>query len=614
MDRSLRNRRFGGRFGVVTALVLAAMVTALPMAALAQEDGASPAGTSAAPDDEIVFRVGTLTNLDSPSVFTAGGCGCYEMLFLTYDMLFNFDPVTLEPGDLGLATDYEVRDGGRTWEITIRDGVRWSDGEPLTAADLAFTYSFIVEQDINLYKAYLGAVRGVEPPTFEAPDDTTLIWRASEPTRAPLTPPWIPILPEHIYGDMTLEEARSFENVPAVGSGPFVLTEWESDQFWTVERNEQYWGTTPTIDRVEFRVYSNEEAMVTALKSGEIDIADGLNPNLWRSLEGDENITIHEGTAGYFTNFAFNFGGQSEKADPNPALEDADVRLAIAHAIDRQVLVDNVLLGTGTVGTSVTLPLSPYHWDPEPGEEIGFDPAEAQRLLDTAGYDDTDGDGIREMPDGEPFELDTFVQSSDPAAVKSLRLIAGWLEDVGVLVNVDVVGGGEAGTRWGNGDFDAYVWGWGPEPDPDFILSVFTTDMCGVWSDGCYSDPAFDRMYEEQRVETDVEARKQMTLDMQRYLYEDNAELVLYYYNQLQAYRNDRFEGYVPAPQPEGFLVMGWGPYSYINLKPVEGASTASTGSSGVSGAVWIAVVAGALVIAGAVLVLRRRGNADDRE
>ena len=160
---------------------------------------------------------------------------------------------------------------------------------------------------------------------------TPSIWKSTEPTLAPTVPPYIPILPEHVWGPLDgkpLKEIRAFEEIPAVGSGPFQLTEWESGP---VLAHGSGRGTTssaiPTIDEIVYHVYGNDEAMVQALNSGEIDYAYDLPPTLAGSLEGDENIAIVNEAADYHTNLAFNFGGQDEwHHDPvrHPADDRAD--------------------------------------------------------------------------------------------------------------------------------------------------------------------------------------------------------------------------------------------------------------------------------------------------
>jgi peptide/nickel transport system substrate-binding protein len=581
----------------------AAMTTALALLAAISLVGAASAQESPAPERKLTFTVGSTSDIVSPNPFKAC-CGAeYEMMFLNYDMLYNFGKEDLSPTP-ALATSSTHSDDYTTWTFDIRDDAAWSDGTPLTAADIAFTYQFIVDNEIGAFNDYLPY-----DPTFTAPDDTTLVWKAKEPTFAPTTPPWIPILPEHVWSkfDGDPKAAKEYENVPAVGSGPFHLVEWKEGQFWRMEANKNYWMGAPTIDEVVFRVFDNQEAMVQALKAGEIDIADALIPSLFNSLEGTPNIATHVAPPGYFDNLAFNFGGQGAQATNHPALKDLAVRQAIAHAIDTQAIVDRIMLGQGTPGTTITMPHSPWHWEPPPDQRYDFDIAEANRILDEAGYADTDGDGVREMPDGtNPLVLEILTLNNLTYSNDQGKLIQGWLDQIGIQVDLVPVSESKAYALWADGDFDAYIWGWGGDPDPDFILSIFTTDQCLSWSDGCYSNPQYDRMYEQQKTIADPAQRNAFIDRMQQFLYEQVPEIVLAYENDLQAYRTDTFTGYVPVPQPDGFLVFGWGPYSYLNLRPVSGGAAAS-GDSGISTGVWIGIAAavGAAVVA--MSLIRRR-------
>lgn len=157
---------------------------------------------------------------------------------------------------------------------------------------------------------------------------------------------------------------------------------------------------------------------------------------------------------------------------------------------------------------------------------------------------------------------------------------------------------------WGTGDWDAYIWYWYGDPDPDYQLSVFTSDQCGGWSDGCYQDPTFDRLYEEQRGILDVDERLEVVREAQRRLYEQLPGVVLAYPGGVQAYRTDRFTGWVPAPGPNGYLVFGYGNWSYVNLRPVS-ADASSANPDGTPMGVWIGI--GAVILVALVVVVARR-------
>ena len=576
--------------------------------------GQSPSAQEAAP---VTLTVGFTYDLYTSNPLRACGCGAeYEWMAVNYDMLLNFDQKTMEAAP-GLATEVPTKENGGISEdglvytFKIREGVTWHDGTPFTSKDVAFTYRFVLDNKIGAYNNYLPF-----EPTFETPDDHTFVWTMSEPNLSPLAPPFIPILPEHIWAkyDGDAFTARRFENIPAVGTGPFQLVEWQEGQFWRTEANPDYWGGAPHVDEVVFRSFDNQEAMALALREGEVDIVSGLIPSLAQSLEDAPNVDVHEAEAREFLNLAFNFR-TDKTSTAHPALHDLQVRLAIAHAIDKQALVDRVLLGTGTVGSSIVVPSNRWHWEPAPDQVQEFDLDLARNLLDDAGYDDTDGDGVREMPGGgEPLQLEIVTVNSVSSSQPSGKLIASWLGEIGIDVVLIPMSDGRVNEAWTDGTFDAYMWGWNPDPDPDFILSVFTTDQCMNWSDGCYSNPEVDRMYAEQQLASELEDRQRIVAEMQEFLYEDVAQVILYYESDLEAYRTDTFTNWVPTPEPNGYFVFGYVPYGYMNARPVladDGTQVTNTTNT-IPLWVWGAGVA-VLVGAGfAIAAVRRRGE-DER-
>ena len=217
----------------LAAFIAAVLLTGIAGAASAQT---TTAPTTAPTADKVVFTIGTLTDMVSPNPLKATGVSDYETFMLAYDMLFNFSSADLTPTD-GLAYWPPTHSAdGKTWTFKIRSGVEWSDGVPLTAKDIAFTYNFINEKGLGAFKQELGSVP--DKNAFEAPDDTTLIWHMDKPSLTPEHPPYVTILPEHVWSKFWKSDAatiKEYKNVPAVGSGPFVLTSWTQGQGWTMD-------------------------------------------------------------------------------------------------------------------------------------------------------------------------------------------------------------------------------------------------------------------------------------------------------------------------------------------------------------------------------------------
>ncbi len=212
-------------------------------------------------------------------------------------------------------------------------------------------------------------------------------------------------------------------------------------------------------------------------------------------------MTLQHVVSDWWLNLAFNFGGQSPEADPLPALHDITVRQAIAMAIDKQAIADKVYQGTAAPGDTIIRPASAFwHLDIPAEEELAYDPEAAAAMLEEAGYVDSDDDGVREDPEtGDPFELLVPASQDTGGAVEAGELIVGFLDQIGIQVELRPVSDAKMNDYWGAGNFDAYIWYWSGDPDPNYQLFVFTSEQCGAWSDGCWQDPTFDALYEEQR-------------------------------------------------------------------------------------------------------------------
>jgi peptide/nickel transport system substrate-binding protein len=508
-----------------------------------------------------------------------------------------------------LATDWEQSEDGLTWTFNVRDDVTWHDGEPLTAGDIAYTFNWILDQKVGNFIDYL-------PFTDEitAPDDTTLEWTTTIPTGAPVYPPFVYILPEHLLSQYESKaDFKKWKGFPdPIGSGPFKLVEWRRGDFWRLEANPDYWGGAPKIDEFVFRVFQNEDAMIEALKQGEIDFADDISANLFDSIVDEPNITTNVGNPTAFTQMSFNQCTdeveycKDEGFNHHPATTDPAFRLAVEHAIDRDVLVERVKLGYAEPGYTV-IPSPKWHADP--ARVITYDPEEANRILDEAGYADTDADGIRETPDGEPMELRFIVRTESPETIDAGEFIVEWLREIGVSLKTEAINDNKLTDVWYANDYDMYIWGWGVEPDPNFQLSTYTTSQCGIWSDTCYSNDEYDQLFKDQQSAESLEERESIIEQMQQILYQDRPEMVLWYDNYLQAYRSDRWTGFVKQPTADGSILFQYGYYSLLNIQPASAGTGTGTGdgAGGVSPVLWIAIAAVLIVVVG-VVVTRRRG------
>jgi peptide/nickel transport system substrate-binding protein len=444
----------------------------------------------------------------------------------------------------------------------------------------------------------------------------------------------MPIVPEHIWKDVAEDEVKRYpnepesEDVPVVGSGPFKLVEGEAGgSTYRFVRNDDYWDGVANVGEVVMQVYRSEDTLVQALKAGDIDFAEGVTALQIKALQGDPAITAQAGDSPGFDEIAFNTGSVNLKTgeplgDPSPAVLDKDFRFALNFAIDRAQLAEKVYQGAAEPAGNIIPPAySSFAWEGPP-DAYAYDPDRTAQLLDDAGYTVGD-DGWRTMPDGSPIgKLRLFARSDSETSQATMAFFKEWLADVKIDSTVSAMESSKLTNVILDGEFDAFEWGWYVEPDPDSILSYFTCDQRGGWSDSWYCDPDYDRLYEEQNRELDDARRAEIVKQMQEMLYED-APYLNTAYNQIgEAYRSDRWEGFVPQPNPGGVLLFQYGHANYLNLAPAGTSSNdpdAADGGSGGGVDTGDALMygGGALLVGGALvggLLAYRRSHADQRE
>jgi len=593
---------------VVAGLVVAG-IGGLSLAAVA---GAGLASASAS-DEQITLTVGVIQDLDTPNVTAGFLVSSYEVWNLQYAALTDkaaADFATVP----GLAESWEVGDGGLSYTYTLRENLTWSDGEPLTADDVAFTINTSRDQEwIN----HFSSTANLEATVID--DRTVKITSAVPDPKLPLMDVYI--LPEHIWASVAQGDITTYDALDGVGSGPFTLEEWKSGQSWTMVANPNYYKGVPAIDQVVFRVFTNGDAMVAALQQGEIDAAHSVPSSSFESLGDTEGIEAVFGQQGGFTELAMN-GMAGGLGDGHPALQDIEVRHAIHRAIDKQALFDRVILGLGSPGVTLSVSPDPV-WQPEipVDEQYTYDPAAANAALDAAGYLDTDGNGIREMADGSQELLFRYAERSESDIAAPIReLITGFLEEVGIETTVDVFDDTQLTEVIASGEYDLFVWGWTPFTDPDSLLSYFTcaqltTDIETVgYNDANWCSPEYDELYAQQNQELDRATRVDIVHQMLRLFYDESTYAVLFEDADLQAYRTDRFTGWTRQPAETGPVIFSNSSPTYFLLQPIEGGTGGGDGGMGTG--VLIALIGGGVAIlgVGASLLLRSKKNQDERD
>jgi peptide/nickel transport system substrate-binding protein len=572
---------------------------------------------SSGEDDKVVFRIGSTNDIDGFNPFKIVEIPSYELMGLTYDLLVENSPKDSGPVP-GLADSWETSDDGLTWTFHLNKDAKWHDGKPVTSEDVAYSYQRILDEEQGLY---IDAVKQIE--SIETPDEHTVVFKTGEPSVQMLNT-YVYILPKHIWEDVPADETKSFKNEPVIGSGPFQAVEWSEGQFARLETNPDYFRGAPKIDEIIFQFYDNDDTMVQALKNGEVDYIYNMPINLFKSLENQEGIETNSAPDPGFTELGFNLYeptpeaieefGAPKKTTGNPALLDPVVREAINWAIDEEALTERILQGEGVAGTTVVPPaLANYHLEIPESEIQGFDIERSKELLKQAGWEDTNGDGTVDK-NGKELELRLFVRTEDADAETQGEFLEDWFTEAGIGLKTKAMGDTALTDAIYAADYDMFIWGWGSEADPDFILSVLTCDQFMGWSDTFWCNDEYSDMYLEQKQQLDLDERAATIKEMQRIAYEDNPYVILYYDNQLEAWRTDKFEGWTKTPKEvdPGQVAFTFSTATYTNLEPLSAGGAGDEGGS-TSPLLFVGIGIVAIAVIAGIVYFVRRGSAEDR-
>ena len=496
-----------------------------------------------------VVRVGWAGSPDTLNPGMAILTEAYTIFELVYDSMYELN---LDGSfTLTLAESVSTSDDGLVWTYKIRDGLTWHDGQPLTAEDISFSY--------NLYKdtpeyPYMNGYYTTYFESITTTDNNEVVLTLTEAIpniESQLV--FLYILPKHVWEN---EDKLEYENTEMIGSGPFKMAEYVQNEFVRLTANKEHFMTPPKVDEVVFQTFENQDALVQAIKTGQVDMVTEMPNTAAESLKTEENVELVVGAplAPGVTDIIFN------QTDPencpteeggicsgHAALRDRNVRLAMAHATDKQQLIDVILLGLGNPGLTL-IPDGLGVWYNDSLQDYEFDVEKANQILDDAGYADTDGDGVREMPDGsEPLNFRLNWPSDSINAPRMAELLSEMWGAIGISLEPQAVDPDALTAQCCPAfDFDIMIWGWASDPDPSALLYVYTTEAIPSGSSETgYSNPAYDELYAQQQIELDFEARKDIVWEMQKIVHDDVVYIIPFYDANVQAYRTDRFTGWV---------------------------------------------------------------------
>lgn len=461
---------------------------------------------------------------------------------LIYDSLIERDPQTLEFRPL-CAERWDVSPDGMEYTFFLKQGIKWNDGSEMTARDVLFSFNMIKDPAVNAphLRNYYNDIRSVEvidPYTVKF-KYIRKYFRALEICGT------MPILPEHVYnsGDFN----NSALNRRPVGNGPYSFDEWKTGGEIVVKRNENYRGPKPLIDKIVFKIITDETVALQLLKKGEIDMMS-LQPLQWEKQTGTEKFLRRYDKHKYFLP-NYSFIAWNLQKEP---FSDARVRKAMTHLIDRKKILDKLRYGLGVIVTG------PFYVNSDEYDKtvrpLEHSPQKARELLAEAGWKDSDGDGIMDR-NGKRFEFEFLIPSGTDFSSKLATIIKEDFAKEGIIVEIKNLEWAVFLQNLNERDFDAVTLAWQMpvEADPYQVWHSSQADK-GSNFIGFKNDRA-DFLIEAIRETLDKRQRVEYCHEFHRLLNEIQPYTFLFCSNSLVAL-NKRFMNVKVYPM--GFRIIEW--------------------------------------------------------
>lgn len=447
-------------------------------------------------------------------------------------------------------------------KFVLRDDLSWSDGKPFTAHDIEFSFQTIMDPQVPVPAVRSGTD---ELKWVAAYDDHTVVFFHKEALATNLNNISFPILPKHIYekslaDDKTLQNSdyhRKYESKPVV-SGPYRLKRWTVGQEFVVERREEWYmhngeqvRRKPYFKEIRFRIIEDPNTALLAIKNGDIHEYQIIPEHWVTQTNGDDFYRLN--TKAYGLEWALAYIGWN---CTNPMFEDKRARQAMSYALDHEEMLQEICYGlyepsTGMFHSTAWMAPQP---SPEPYRQ-NLDKAE--ELLDAVGWEDSDGDGIRDKQiNGRKvnFEFSLMYGEGSITASRTATLLKENLSQIGVICHPQPTEFTVMQEKARNHEFQAMMAGWGTGVDPDSTENIWSTKAISAGRNYCsYSNPEVDKLYQQGKREFDREERAKIYARIHTILWEDQPYTWLYVRNAFYAFNKD-LRGYTFSPR---------GPYTY---------------------------------------------------
>jgi peptide/nickel transport system substrate-binding protein len=425
-----------------------------------------------------------------------------------------------------LAESWELSEDGLTLSFMLRDGVKFSNGRPLVAEDVVYTYNRVLDPDTASGNAWkLGGVAEIT-----APDDSTVVFSLDAPNPGLLTK----LAVDKTMGIIAREDVEAGTiNTQPMGTGPFMITDFQPGIRLMLERNPNYWQEgLPYLDAVEIRIISDESVRRTALVTGDVDWSISVPSQSVAELEARDDVIVDETPAGAYWYIGINTGLDK--------VSDARVRQAISYAINREQIAEAATFGIAQPTQDPIPSSSAWNFDYAPYEQ-NLD--RARELLAEAGV--TDG-----------FELEIMPTTQYEESIRFAQVLQAQLAPLGIQASIRTLEWAEWLEEQGAGNYDTYVCSWNVLVDPDdFFYAQHRTGE--VFNFTGYSNPSVDELLDQGRLEQDAEARREIYAQVNQQIVDDAPYIYLYNPLNINAYK-PYVQGYSARPDQAIRFIETW--------------------------------------------------------
>ena len=521
----------------VAAALTVALATGCSQQQNEQSSGSNQSASSAAVDS-LTIAISADENTLTPFTYVHGSPG-FDAMSLIYDTLFVRTPDnTIIPW---MVKEYSVENDSKVYHITLEDGLKWHDGQPLTAEDVKFTFEYVLTQSRTRFSAIGKKVENIEVKNDK---EFTITLKETDVNFINNSLTDLRIIPKHIYEN----EADATAVTSSVGSGMYKLVEYKSGEYYKLEAMEDYFKGSPKVKNLNLPIMTDKSSIQQGIISGQLaGSTTSVSAAVLDTFNNASGIDILKADGYAPTMLYFN-------CEREP-FNNAKFRQAISLGIDMDTIIQQVALGHATKGTPNFIREDLE--EAEKGLSYEYNVEKANQILDELGYNQKNSEGIRLDANGSPLHFSLLTYSDSTNRVRAAELISKQLKDLGIDVEVTSMESTAVDDKvWPEfdvskgRDFDMTMWGWSaPVMLNGGSLAALCSSDYAIGNDniGGYKNDEFDKLVSNYQSATTIEEANEASKEMQKFIANEYPFITLYYDDNLYACNTSMYDGWVAS-------------------------------------------------------------------